>query len=195
MSPILGIWASSKAVAAADTGAMFPLQVITVGAAGASSVSFTNIPNTYAHLQLRIMARTDRGAEQDSLKLQFNLDTTNGNYYASHYVSGNGASVTVDAQGTNAYVWLPRYAADSATASNFGVTVTDILDYTSTNKHKVIRNIGGYDNNGSGQVWFSSGMWFPSSIAAITSIQMSPVSGTIFKQYSQFALYGVKGAA
>ena len=38
-----------------DAGAMFPLQVITVGAAGASSISFTNIPATYAHLQVRMM--------------------------------------------------------------------------------------------------------------------------------------------
>jgi len=41
MSPILGIWASSKAVSAADTGAMFPLQVITVGATAVSSVTFS----------------------------------------------------------------------------------------------------------------------------------------------------------
>jgi hypothetical protein len=178
---------------ALDNNYMEPIATTLVGSGGTNTVTFNDIPQTYKHLQLRIIARTDRGAEQDSLQLQFNSDTTNGNYYASHYISGNGASVTFDAQGTNAYVWLPRYAADSATASNFGVTVTDILDYTSTNKHKVIRNLGGYDNNGTGQVWLSSGMWFPSNITAITSIKFSPVSGTNIKQYSRFSLYGIKG--
>ena len=33
--------------------------------------------------------------------------------------------------------------------------VADILDYTNTNKYKTIRYIGGYDNNGSGEIQFS----------------------------------------
>ena len=193
--PILGIIASSRPSAAVDTGAMFPLQVITVGPAGASEVNFTNIPNTYEHLQIRMLVRTDRGAQQDSAKLQFNNDTTNGNYYQSHYISGNGTSVTVDAQGTSTYIWIPRFAAATATASNFGGAVVDILDYKNTNKHKTTRTLGGYDDNGSGQIFFSSSLWFPSTIAAITSMKFSPVSGTNFVQYSQFALYGIKGAA
>ena len=43
---------------AVDTGAMFAIGTITVGAAGASSVTFTNIPATYAHLQLRATMRS-----------------------------------------------------------------------------------------------------------------------------------------
>jgi hypothetical protein len=49
----------------------------------------------------------------------------------------------------------------------------------------------GFDANGSGYVSLGSGLWM--NTAAVTSIKLSPYSGT-FVQYTQFALYGIKGA-
>jgi len=79
----------------------------------------------------------------------------------------------------------------STTASIFGVTVTDILDYKDTNKYTTIRVLTGYDTNGAGDVLLYSGNW--RSTSAVTSIVLFPASGN-FNQYSQFALYGIKGA-
>ena len=67
--PILGILASSRPAIAADTGAMDPLQVVTVGAAGASSITFSNIPNTYEHLQVRMIARDTRAVTLEGFKI------------------------------------------------------------------------------------------------------------------------------
>lgn len=192
LNTVIPIFSSAGAGAAGT--AYESIATVTVGSGGASEINFSSIGTSWSHLQLRILARTDRGAEQDSAKIQFNNDTTSGNYYQSHYVSGNGATVSVDAQGTSTYIWIPRFAASTATASNFGVAVVDVLDYKSTNKHKTTRTLGGYDNNGSGQIWFSSGLWFPSTISAISSIKLTPVSGSNFTQYSHFALYGIKSA-
>jgi hypothetical protein len=51
--------------------------------------------------------------------------------------------------------------------------------------------MSGCDANGSGFVEFNSGVWM--NTAAITSIQLlANVSGYSWKQYSSFALYGVK---
>jgi len=188
--PILGILASSRPAIAADTGAMFPLQVVTVGAAGASSITFSNIPNTYSHLQVRMIARDTRAVTLEGFKVQFNSDTSTN--YSDHALYGDGSSASAYAN-VNAGHMSP-YAISSANASAnvFGVSVIDILDYASTNKYKTIRALTGVDNNGSGALSLTSGNWRNTN--AITSITIGAQVGNLV-QYSQFALYGVKGAA
>jgi hypothetical protein len=68
--------------------------------------------------------------------------------------------------------------------------ICDVLDYANTNKFKTLRSLTGNDRNGSGSIWLDSGLW--RSTSAITSIKFT--TGTAFAQYSQFALYGIKGA-
>jgi hypothetical protein len=184
MAPILGIWASSKAVAT-DTGAMFPLQVVTVGPAGASSVSFTNIPGTYSHLQIRYIVRTATAGQ--NLLMTANSDTTSANY-RGHILAGTGSSaVAVDLGNNVGYIT----GFGGLSTSSFYGGVLDILDYASTNKNKTIRLLGGADANGSGEVHLISGVWLNSSTAISTLSFSAP---TAFSQYSQFALYGVKSA-
>jgi len=188
MAPILGIWASSKSTVAADTGAMFPLQVITIGSAGAASIEFTNIPNTYTHLQIRGISRSTNSVTSVNISLQFNGVTTSS--YAWHWLYGDGSSAT--AAGTNdTATYVARSAGASATASIFGAAVIDILDYANTNKTKTVRALSGHDNNGSGFAWFASGLF--NSTNAITSVTLKAQDGN-FAQYSSFALYAVKGA-
>ena len=54
------------------------LEKITVGAAGASSVTFSNIPQTgYTDLALKVSVRTDRtGANTDNVRVRLNGDTS-----------------------------------------------------------------------------------------------------------------------
>ncbi len=75
-------------------------------------------------------------------------------------------------------------------ANIFCATITDVLDYTDTNKYKTVRYLGGKDQNGSGGVSLNSGSW--RSTAAVTSITFFS-SGVDFPEYTQFALYGLKG--
>ena len=192
MAPILGIWASSKATTAADTGAMFPLQVITVGPAGATSVSFTNIPNTYTHLQIRGIARVDNTGTvgNDNVEARFNSDT--GSNYDFHYLYGNGSSA-VSGNGTNQTVMLCGKPSNaSATSGVFGGFVIDVLDYANTNKYKTVRVLTGVDNNGSGQMFFNSNLWRNTN--AITSMSFAYGSQK-FVEGSQFAIYGIKAAS
>ena len=187
MAPILGIWASSKAVAT-DTGAMFPLQVVTVGPAGASSVEFTNIPSTYSHLQLRVLSQQNASlSDYGNIRVVANSDS--GSNYSNHVLVGNGsgafASATTSTTRVNSgYSYL-------TSGSTFGATVLDVLDYANTNKYKTFRSLGGTDWNGGGGVAIFSGLWM--STSAITSLTITGANGN-FTQYSQFALYGVKGA-
>jgi hypothetical protein len=188
--PILGVIASSRQTAVADTGAMFPLQVVTVGAAGASSVSFTNIPNTYSHLQIRWIARDDFNSQASDANMRFNSDS--GSNYSWHQLIGDGSSAQAYASTSQTAARTGIIVGSTGGSNVFGSTVLDILDYANTNKNKTIRNLAGWDGNGTGSIALNSAAWL--STSAITSITITPRVGTNFQQYSQFALYAVKGA-
>jgi hypothetical protein len=152
-----------------------------------ASIEFTSIPQTYTHLQIRGITRTDRSAAaQDAFKMRFNSDTTETNYY-NHYISGDGSSASSFAN-NNSLIGIT--SSTNATSQIQGIIVIDILDYANTNKYKTSRTLTGTDQNGSGQLWLASHLW--KSTNAITSISFVPNLGTNFVQYSSFALYGVK---
>jgi hypothetical protein len=186
--PILGIIASSRLTAPAT--AYESIATVTVGSGGAANVEFTSIPATYTHLQIRLIGRSDRAANLDSLRLQANSDTASN--YAEHGLYGDGASAGAFAGTSQTYMQFYRIAGANAGANIFGAIYIDILDYANTNKFKTARSIGGADNNGSGEIYLMSGLW--RSTSAITSLKLLPGVGTNFTQYSQFALYGIKGS-
>lgn len=171
-------------------GSFESLQTVTVGAGGQSSISFTSIPSTYKHLQIRLIGRIDRAGEaSDFFTIRYNSDT--GSNYIWHALEGSG-STTYGESGTGTS--LPRngdIAGITAASGIFGVGIIDILDYTNTNKFKTTRSLTGRDANGSGWVWFGSSLWKNS--AAINTITIIPTYGTGFQQYTQFALYGIRG--
>ena len=172
-----------------DTGVMDPLQVITVGPSGAANVTFTNIPSTYQHLQIRAIAQTTSGGQ--FTKMQFNNDTTVANY-RSHILYGTGSSVVSNTYTASIFDNIPVWANNTGdTANTFSPAIIDILDYANTNKYKTTRSLDGRENNTAGVLAYMSGLWM--STSAITSIKFSGYSGN-FPQYTQFALYGIKGA-
>jgi hypothetical protein len=154
-----------------------------------SNVTFSSIPSTFTHLQLRIIGRSDRSNNFDTMRLQLNADT--GGNYAWHTLYGDGSSAGSSASINQVYMSFDRLNGNLAGSGTFGALIIDILDYTNTNKYKTARNLGGADNNGTGEIYFQSGLW--QSTSAVTQIKVFPGVGTNFKQYSHFALYGIKG--
>jgi hypothetical protein len=171
---------------AASTNSYESIMTTTVGAGGTSTITFSSIPSTYKHLQIRAMAlRTTN----PGMTMSINGDTTAANY-PEHILYGDGSSAGAAFvnSGYAGYVWGIN---DQASSTAPAVAIIDILDYTNTNKYKTFRSLNGADKNGSGNITFSSG--FNSAItAAITSISFSG-NGANFNQYSSFALYGIKG--
>ena len=180
MSPILGIYASQIS-GHLSTNNFSSIATVTVGSGGASSITFSSIPSTYTHLQVRYFWADTASGE---ITIQYNGDTTTSNYYR-HFLQGSGASAGAGATNLNTF---GGYYAGSA--NQFNGSVLDILDYANTNKYKNSRCLWGFDTNGSGFVGLTSGLW--SNTAAITSVTMTTGGSGVFSQYSQFALYGVK---
>ena len=165
------------------------IATVTVGSGGQSSISFSSIPSTYKHLQIRGILRDNKAASSDNAsQLTFNSDTASN--YSYHYLAGSGSAASSGASTPIAFIYNYQPAA-GAGASIFGATVIDILDYADTNKYKTIRNLEGHDLNGSGSLNFQSGSW--RSTSAITSITLTAASSASFVQYSSLALYGIKG--
>jgi hypothetical protein len=184
--PILGVIDSGKSGHLAAPGSYYSIATTTVGSGGASSITFSSIPSTYTNLQLRILARETGGTSNQSVTFQFNSDT--GNNYSVHRLTASGSGVAPDGAASISVIYNGSFPTTSETANLFGAGIFDILDYTNTNKNKTLRSIAGYDNNGTGWVYFCSGAWYNTS--AINSITIAGTTG--FAQYSSFALYGVK---
>lgn len=173
----------------ATTDGFFQIATTTLNVA-AGSVEFTNIPATYTHLQIRGIVRTVRATQGDNLYLRFNGDT--GSNYTVHQLQGNGSSASSYNSINQSYAeGVFECSTDFNSASIYGCAVIDILDYANTNKFKTIRALNGYDANGSGTLNLRSNLW--RSTNAVTTIRLDAVSGSQIKQYSSFALYGIKG--
>jgi len=189
MSPILGILASQNYPR--NVNSYESIATTAVGSGGAASITFSSIPATYTHLQIRLLSKsTNTSATDDGIYFRFNNDATA--KYTRHYLYGDGASVgSGGANVLQTFMSLGDTTTQGNGASIFGVTIADILDYANTNKYKTGRGLGGFDANGSGVNWFSSGSW--QNTTAITSVTMTMVGGTYnFAQYSHAALYGIK---
>ncbi len=189
MSPILGIYASQNYPRI--TGSYESIATTTVGSGGSSTVTFSSIPSTYKHLQVRLTVRSSitGSGNQDDVLMRFNSDT--GNNYVGHQLYGDGSSSGSGVLGGTPPVGLlyPAYVtSNSANANTYGVAIIDILDYANTNKYKVMRSLNGHDNNGDGFILLRSGLWM--NTTAISSITFTFASGS-YMQYSSLALYGI----
>jgi hypothetical protein len=167
---------------------------VTVGAGGQSSASFTVIPSTYKHLQIRMISRDATATYGNSFStITFNSDTSNS--YAYHRLLGDGSAASAGSANTVPGIIVNSGAGAGAPAGDFGAAIIDILDYANTSKNKTIRSLNGVDINGTvagygGVMGLVSGLWMNTN--AITSITLTPANAN-FQQYSQFALYGIKG--
>jgi hypothetical protein len=185
--------AASNSVTPLVVGSYESIQTFAVGSGGSASISFTSIPATYKHLQIRANIRGTVSAANVDVLMRFNGDT--GNMYTGTQVYGDGTGginqngLGGGVAGTNAY---PFYTIGDTGQSNvFGPGILDIIDYADTGKYKVWKSLEGFDQNGAGgHILLRAGSYI--SLNAISSISLTPDSGS-FKENTHFALYGIKG--
>jgi len=184
VSPILGIWASQNYPRI--TNSYESIATVLVGSGGQGSITFSSIPSTFKHLQLRLTAT---GSTNTVVQGRFNSDSTFSNY-RTHWLAGNGSSASASTRQESA--WAGIFTGYVSTSSVAGCSVTDILDYTNTNKNTTVRSLIGWENNSSGDLYFASSLWL--NTAAVTSLEIFPYDKTSnFSQYTHAALYGIRG--
>jgi hypothetical protein len=156
---------------------------IATSTGGSSTITFSSIPSTYKHLQLRVSGTLTSG---DAV-IRLNNDTTNGNYGFGHFLYGTGTDpVLADGLSPSSYPPFLDAGAGSCTVTQ----IIDILDYTaSADKYKTIRTLWGWDLNGSGRVGMNSVLWKDSSVVNRIDLTGRNYSGT----GTVIGLYGIKG--
>ena len=170
-----------------DPSATFLIQRI-AGTGSSTTISFTSIPSTYSHLQLRILGRSSVASVTQTAVLTINGDT--GANYANHVIIGDGSTVQATAGASSSNIPRIYSVGNSAAANVMSVGIIDIHDYASTTKNKTVRIWTGDDRNGSGRTALSSGLWMNTS--AINRVDITTASGN-WTTASTIALYGMKG--
>jgi hypothetical protein len=158
-----------------------------ISAPSGTAASFTSIPSTYTHLQLRMYVRSTANAATAIGSLQFNNDQSTTSYNGNG-ITADGATISNTTQGANTYITLPPMPANTATASIYGFQLIDILDYTSTTKSKTIKIASGFDANGSGNAFIGGALWY-NTPAAIHTINFGITTG--WASGTRFDLYGI----
>jgi len=163
-----------------------PIQTITLSS-NQASISFPSIPQTYHDLTIRANLRTNRADyPADGVLVRFNGDTTAGNYTGGR-VFTYGTAKTID---TNKF---GLYATTNSTSSSiYSNSELKINNYTSTRakscfSHSATPNHGG----GNGLVLLETMVW--SGTSPVSSITITPATGTAFLAGSTITLYGVGG--
>jgi hypothetical protein len=177
--------------------------IATVTGQSGQTFTFSDIPQTFKHLQLRAISRVSLGSYTFSgyTMRVGNGSVDTGNNYSNHriYTTGNN-SIGADASSDASSMDGPFFTANNAIANNVAVTVLDILDYSNTNKYKTMRMLSAFDNNDTGVsgigsnsvalIQYSSAAW--RSTSAINTISFS-MGGNATNSVQHFALYGIKG--
>jgi hypothetical protein len=161
----------------------------------ASTVDFTNIPQTFAHLELRYSAFSDRTNNfLDDVQVRFGNGSidTGGNYnYRVFGVEGNGGGAFA-VQVTGSATFMQSGLCVGGASYPNGIGIFTIPNYTSTNIFKSLHGPTGFTTNSDSQTnryGMFQGGW--ASTSAITHIRLT-LANSNWARYSHFALYGLK---
>ena len=169
--------------------AAFELISTAYGTGSSGTITFSSIPSTYKHLQIRYTGKITWGIEIAVMSLRFNSDSASN--YNYHRMYDNAPSVASDSSG-GTITEISTFTLDAGATGNelvFGAGVIDILDFASTTKNKTVRGLTGVKNSGS-RISLSSGLW--RSTSAVTSLSLIAPVGN-FTTTSRFSLYGIRG--
>jgi hypothetical protein len=166
---------------------MKAIQTITVGAGGASTIDFQNIPQTYTDLVIYLSARQSTTSFQGQ-RLYFNNTDTN---LRSNYLLSTGSGTQANAAATG---YFGSVAGTNVSASIFDNTFIYISNYSSTSLVKTYSVDNVAPSNASlAYLGISNGTW--NSTSAITRVTLFPDGGGSYTQYSSATIYGVTSSA
>ena len=178
-------------LAAAGAASSYESIATATGTGSSATVTFSSIPATYKHLQIRGIGRNDSATNKANIGVRLNGDT--GNNYTYHILVGNGSTASSFGATATVYSYLGDSTGNSATSNIVAPIIIDIIDYASTTKNKTIRSTAGNELNSAttdADISLGSGLWL--NTAAITSVSIFSNSGNWTTQ-TTFALYGIKG--
>lgn len=159
------------------------IQTVTVGAGGASSIDFTNIPQTYTDLVLQLSIRTTYNGTAVDGRIVFNGQNSNA---SGKLFYGQGSGAAASGNYSSLFIWYPGAAA---TASNFSNISVNIPNYAGSNPKCTSHDIVSENNTTFSYVMTFAGLW--NNTAAINSISITDNNGGSWVAGSTATLYGI----
>lgn len=155
-----------------------------------TSVTFSDISQSFRHLLLIIQGRTDAAAEADAILIRFNGDT--GGNYDQQRITANHTTLSGVAARAGTSFAVSADAAN-ARASNFTASTFHIFGYTRTDAekwaHSHTNNFGDVSADTDMAITLRSHRWRDTD--PITSITLLPLTGTNLVSGCHFTLYGI----
>jgi hypothetical protein len=162
----------------------------TVGSGGASSVTFSSIPQTYTDLKVIISARSNRSNVYDGVYATFNSITSG---YTDKLLYGTGSSAGSSSPTSTTSAFFGDTDAASTTGNTFSNQEIYIPNYTSSNPKSYSIDSVQENNATTAYAEMDAGLWTYTGNPAINNITLSLGAGN-FVQYSDFYLYGISNS-
>jgi len=148
---------------------------------------FSNIPQNYKSLQIRMSAREAvTNTAIAPMYFYFNSDAS-GTSYSFQSTNATGTTATQSAAYSTVYFSAQNLPALAAAANVNTSLIFDIPNYASTDRAKTMTAVGGFDNNSTSNQYVAFHSFFWNSTAAITAITITPG----FTTSSIATLYGM----
>lgn len=158
-----------------------------------TTITFSNIPQTYTSLRLAILARTDTVGYPVTSIMRFNGDSGNNYSRQEMHDIGTGGTPSTATVATSVSAARIGISADSSNAANnAAVYVIDIPSYTATTFFKTgVSLFGNTDQTTAGDNNVGVAVFTWQNTAAITSITLANFDGSNFIAGTSVQLYGV----
>ena len=163
----------------------FELIATATGTGSSGIITFSSIPSTYKHLQIRAVARTNDAGVQQHSYLTFNGDS--GTNYSWNSMQG-GTNLDSSGNVSQTFMRAGLVIGSGSTADSFTAAIYDVLDYANTNKNKTFRSI--YTFGSDFRVGLFAGAW--RSTSAVSSVTFTMNAGS-FVTPTRYSLYGIRG--
>lgn len=165
------------------------LAEVTVGATAVASIDFSNIPQNYNDLVVKLSGRSSQTTANDGSELVMQLNGNAVSNYSRRMLYGDGGA-TGSSSATTTFVRVGFIDTNGNTSNTFSNTEIYIPNYTSSNA-KSISADSVVEGNIAQYMYATliAGLW--SVTTAISSISLYVPSFNLL-QYSTATLYGVK---
>lgn len=155
-----------------------------VGSGGASTISFTSIPNTFTDFLIKGSVRSNRNDGSDWISITL----SSGGSYTQRTLIGDGSSAFSDSGAPSGMVTT----ANGATASTFGSFELYMPNYAGSNAKSYSLDSVSENNTTGAYAQLFAGLG--SGTSAVSSITFTPQYGTGWLQYTSIYLYGIKNS-
>ena len=156
-------------------------------------MTFSSIPSTYEHLQLRVSTHDTHATGTDQLFVRLNNDTTS--YYSSHHMQAySGAGKTGSATTRTSLGYWGDAIGGNNLAGEYSTVVIDIQDYANTNKSTVLTFLSGScpDADATKSIKFGSSLW--ESTTTVSEIDVYCISSAPLQRGTSGTLYGIRSS-